>query len=195
MQRVWAVVDPALHERIARDLAPRQALIADGHHRWATYRRLQAERHAAGDGPGPWDRGLAMLVDSRTSPLRVAAIHRVVDGLTLATALAGAAGLHGRPAGDDLDGALPRCTRRPARTPSSSLTGSPTACSRTPTRPRSLPACRPGGRPGGGRWTPASCTACCWTGLAGPGRRRAGRYLHDSGRRCAPRPRPRRRRC
>ena len=40
--------DPALHERVARDLAPRQALIADGHHRWATYRRLQAERHAAG---------------------------------------------------------------------------------------------------------------------------------------------------
>ena len=47
-QRVWAVADPALQERVARDLAPRQALIADGHHRWATYRRLQAERHAAG---------------------------------------------------------------------------------------------------------------------------------------------------
>ncbi len=107
VQRVWAVVDPVLHERIARDLAPRQALIADGHHRWATYRRLQAERHAAGDGPGPWDRGLAMLVDSRTSPLRVAAIHRVVDGLTLATALEQAQPVFtARPAGDDLDSAL-----------------------------------------------------------------------------------------
>ena len=32
-QRVWAVTDPVLQERVARDLAPRQALIADGHHR------------------------------------------------------------------------------------------------------------------------------------------------------------------
>ena len=70
-QRVWAVADPALQERVARDLAPRQALIADGHHRWATYRQLQAEQHASGDGAGPWDRGLAMLVDSRTYPVRV----------------------------------------------------------------------------------------------------------------------------
>ena len=106
-QRVWAVEDPALHERVARDLAPRQALIADGHHRWATYRRLQAERHAAGQGAGPWDRGLAMLVDSRTSPLRVAAIHRVVADLDLDTALADASeAFTVGPAGDDLESAL-----------------------------------------------------------------------------------------
>ena len=71
---------PRRAARVAADLAPRQALIADGHHRWATYRRLQAEQRAGGDGPGPWDSGLAMLVDSRTSPLQVAAIHRVVAG-------------------------------------------------------------------------------------------------------------------
>jgi hypothetical protein len=40
--RLWRVTDPALHARIAADLAPRQALIADGHHRYATYRALQA---------------------------------------------------------------------------------------------------------------------------------------------------------
>jgi uncharacterized protein (DUF1015 family) len=86
-QRVWRVTDRHLHERVARDLAPRQALIADGHHRYATYRRLQAEKRAAGSTQGPWDRGLALLVDSVTHPLRVQAIHRVVEGLPLAAAL------------------------------------------------------------------------------------------------------------
>lgn len=86
-QRVWGVTDPAVHARVARDLEPRQALIADGHHRYATYRRLQAEHHAAGDGPGDWDLGLAMLVDSRRHPLHVRAIHRVVGDLSLDEAL------------------------------------------------------------------------------------------------------------
>jgi uncharacterized protein (DUF1015 family) len=106
-QRVWAITDPDVQQRVAADLAPRQALIADGHHRWATYRRLQAEHRALGDGPGPWDRGLAMLVDSRTSPLQVAAIHRVVPDLGLADALALAGTTFSvSPAGDDLDSAL-----------------------------------------------------------------------------------------
>ena len=106
-QRVWAVADPVLQERVARDLAPRQALIADGHHRWATYRRLQAEQHAAGHGDGPWDRGLAMLVDSTTYPLKVAAIHRVVADLRLDAALAAAGEtFRVRPAGPDLESAL-----------------------------------------------------------------------------------------
>jgi uncharacterized protein (DUF1015 family) len=86
-QRVWAVTDPAGHDLVARDLAPQQALIADGHHRYATYRRLQAEHHEAGDGPGDWDFGLALLVDGRSHPLQVRAIHRVVAGLGLGDAL------------------------------------------------------------------------------------------------------------
>ena len=91
MQRVWRVTDPAEHARINEDLGPRQALIADGHHRYATYRRLQAERRAGGEMAGPWDRGLALLVDSVTYPLRLAAIHRVVEDLALADALLSAA--------------------------------------------------------------------------------------------------------
>jgi uncharacterized protein (DUF1015 family) len=110
-QRVWAVTDPELIGRVQRDLATRQALIADGHHRWATYRRLQAERRAAGRGDGPWDRGLAMLVDSRTSPLRVAAIHRVVPDLPLDEALRLLEPVFRvRPAGDTLDDALTALT-------------------------------------------------------------------------------------
>ncbi|WP_325050820.1 DUF1015 domain-containing protein [Actinomadura spongiicola] len=86
--RLWRISDPALHARVAADLRGRRALIADGHHRYATYRALQAHRHAAGDGPGPWDAGLAMLVDSTRYPPHLAAIHRVLPGLRPGDALA-----------------------------------------------------------------------------------------------------------
>lgn len=106
-QRVWAVTDPAGHERVARDLAPRQALIADGHHRYATYRRLQAEHHDHGDGPGDWDLGLAMLIDSHSHPPRVSAIHRVVADLSLEEAIERAVPVfRTRPAGTDVSAAL-----------------------------------------------------------------------------------------
>nr|WP_240489888.1 DUF1015 domain-containing protein [Actinomadura atramentaria] len=75
--RLWSITDPRLHAEIARDLLPRRALIADGHHRYATYRLLQARQ----DGPGPCDYGMALLVDSTRYPPRLSAIHRVVPGL------------------------------------------------------------------------------------------------------------------
>ncbi|MEW2359359.1 DUF1015 domain-containing protein [Spirillospora sp. NPDC029432] len=81
--RLWRIDDPALHARIAADLAPRQALIADGHHRYATYRALQA-RHPE----RTWDHGLALLVDSTRYPPHLGAIHRVLPGLPPSTALA-----------------------------------------------------------------------------------------------------------
>lgn len=79
--RIWALRDPAALAAVQADLAPRQAMIADGHHRYATYLRLQDEHVAAGDGPGPWDAGLALLVDATHHPLEVRAIHRVVANL------------------------------------------------------------------------------------------------------------------
>ncbi len=79
--RLWAVSDPSALTAIAADLAGRQALIADGHHRYATYRRLQHHRWAAGRGRGPWDYGLALLVDRLVHPPVVQAIHRVVPAL------------------------------------------------------------------------------------------------------------------
>ncbi len=79
--RLWRIADPALHARVAADLRDRRALIADGHHRYATYRALQARHRAAGNGPGPWDRGLALLVDSTRYPPHLGAIHRVLPGL------------------------------------------------------------------------------------------------------------------
>jgi uncharacterized protein (DUF1015 family) len=84
--RLWALTDPTQHQRIAEDLHSRRALIADGHHRYATYRELQARSRAA-RGAGPWDYGLTLLVDSSAYGPQVHAIHRVVAGLSMAAAL------------------------------------------------------------------------------------------------------------
>jgi hypothetical protein len=78
---LWAVTDPAEHAAVAADLASRQALIADGNHRYAAYLEMQAHHRDAGDAPGPWDFGLALLVDSAAYPPRIGAIHRVLPGL------------------------------------------------------------------------------------------------------------------
>jgi uncharacterized protein (DUF1015 family) len=89
--RLWAVTEGAELAAIAADLRDRTALIADGHHRYAAYLELQAARRAAGAGAGPWDFGLALLVDSAAYPPAVGAIHRVIPGLAL-DAAAGQAG-------------------------------------------------------------------------------------------------------
>ncbi|MGX1269090.1 DUF1015 domain-containing protein [Streptomyces phaeoluteigriseus] len=87
--RLWSITDPAEVARVQADLALHQALIADGHHRWATYLRLRAEHGT----PSPWDDGLVLLVDTARYPLRVRAIHRLLHGLPVAEALAAVEGL------------------------------------------------------------------------------------------------------
>ena len=84
---LWTVTDPAALAEIAADLSPRQALIADGNHRYAAYLGMQADRRAAGDGQGPWDYGLALLVDGDAFPPDIGAIHRVLPGLPPAEAV------------------------------------------------------------------------------------------------------------
>ncbi|MEO3804874.1 DUF1015 domain-containing protein [Nonomuraea sp. B1E8] len=141
--RLWAITDPEEIAAINADLHDRQALIADGHHRYATYRVLQRQEHethlqaeparpvpepigpasqqvdsaragqhdpshqvdgaqeAGKDGPaadagrstaGPWDFGLALLVDTSAYPPDLKAIHRVIPGLPLDEAAARAKG-------------------------------------------------------------------------------------------------------
>jgi uncharacterized protein (DUF1015 family) len=85
--RLWAVNDPGELAAISADLAPRDALIADGHHRYAAYLRLRDRRRQAGAGPGPWDHGLALLVDASAYPPDIGAIHRVIPGLAPARAV------------------------------------------------------------------------------------------------------------
>ncbi|THA23079.1 DUF1015 domain-containing protein [Streptomyces sp. A1277] len=99
--RLWAVTDPADRAEIEADLLRHQALIADGHHRWATYLRLQQE-HA---DPGPWDFGLVLLVDTARYPLRVRSIHRLLHGLPVPDALAALSGLFRV---REVEGPLPR---------------------------------------------------------------------------------------
>ncbi|KOG49073.1 SpoOJ or ParA or ParB or repB family protein [Streptomyces virginiae] len=82
--RLWAITDPAELATVTTDLSHRQALIADGHHRWATYLRLQ-EEHGS---PTAWDFGLVLLVDTARYPLQVRAIHRMLRRLPVANALA-----------------------------------------------------------------------------------------------------------
>ncbi|MFJ5937181.1 DUF1015 domain-containing protein [Streptomyces sp. NPDC093071] len=86
--RLWAVTDPAEQAAVAADLGRHQALIADGHHRWATYLRLR-EEHVS---PGAWNYGLVLLVDTARYPLRVRAIHRLLNRLPVADALAAVEG-------------------------------------------------------------------------------------------------------
>lgn len=77
--RIWRIDDPVKLAKIAAELSTRDALIADGHHRYAAY--LERNRREP-DRPGT-EVGLAMLVDNDRHPLTLDPIHRVVPGLTL----------------------------------------------------------------------------------------------------------------
>lgn len=76
--RIWAISDASRRGEVQDGLADSRPVIADGHHRYAAYLRLQ-ERN-----PGTsWDRGLAMLVDHDDTPLHLGAIHRIVPDTDL----------------------------------------------------------------------------------------------------------------
>ncbi len=83
--RLWALTDEAVLTAVHDDLHPRTAVIADGHHRYATYLQRQAAAHQSGRGAGPWDLGLAFLVDATAFGPQVHPIHRVVPQVPAAT--------------------------------------------------------------------------------------------------------------
>ena len=84
-QRIWAIRDEAMLARVEELLGGTRCLIADGHHRYAAYLRLQ-EQH-----PGTrWDAGLAMLVDQADTPLFLGAIHRTLPATSLEDLVAAA---------------------------------------------------------------------------------------------------------
>ena len=84
--RLWTINDPDELAEIGGLLAPTTAVIADGHHRYAAYLRLQQRRPGTG-----YDRGLAMIVDQGDTPLFLGAIHRVLHGSSLDDVAAAAA--------------------------------------------------------------------------------------------------------
>lgn len=77
-QRIWAIRDPDTLAALREALADSEALLADGHHRYAAY--LANQQGAPGSA---WDRGLAMLVDQDDSPMFLGAIHRLLRGTSL----------------------------------------------------------------------------------------------------------------
>ncbi|MEU8227544.1 DUF1015 domain-containing protein [Kribbella sp. NPDC048915] len=78
---IWRIEDPGVLAAIESELAKREAVIADGHHRYAAYLERQLRDPLR---PGA-EVGLAMLVDYVRHPLTLDPIHRVVPGLHLAT--------------------------------------------------------------------------------------------------------------
>lgn len=82
---LWRIVDEQGLDLVAAELNATQALIADGHHRYAAYLELQAQMRRTGcpAGRSPWDYGLALLVDQGDYPLEVGPIHRSVSAVTL----------------------------------------------------------------------------------------------------------------
>ncbi|RBY97400.1 DUF1015 domain-containing protein [Blastococcus sp. TF02-8] len=85
--RLWRVGDPSLIAAVRDALGRTEAVIADGHHRFAAARANARARHGAGGS----DSVLALVTPMGPGGLRVDPIHRVVPGLTLEAALAGAA--------------------------------------------------------------------------------------------------------
>lgn len=176
--RLWSLTDPADLAAIDADLSARQALIADGHHRWATYRRLQAA-HRSGT---PWDYGLVLLVDTARYPLRVRAIHRVLPRLPLHTALEAARGVFRvQPLSESLDRALDTLAEATAESNAFLLAGDGYHLLDRPD-PARIGTCVPAGRPGPWRRLDASVLHCLlldsvWQVPDSPDHIR---YIHDS---------------
>ncbi len=84
---VWPITGDAEISAITAALAPRTAVIADGHHRYASYLRHQHRRRADGAGAGAWDRALVYLVALGSHGLRTQAIHRLLPTLDFPDAL------------------------------------------------------------------------------------------------------------
>jgi uncharacterized protein (DUF1015 family) len=84
--RLWRVTDPGLLDRLTGALQRTEAVIADGHHRFAAAR---AHARAEPRMPGS-DAVLALVTPMGPGGLRVAAIHRVLPDLELDAAVAGA---------------------------------------------------------------------------------------------------------
>lgn len=89
--RLWRVADRRFLDRLTGALARTEAVIADGHHRFAA-----ARAHCAGGQAGPGgDSVLALLTPMGPGGLRVDPIHRVVPDLDLDSAVRAAApGFH-----------------------------------------------------------------------------------------------------
>jgi uncharacterized protein (DUF1015 family) len=81
--RLWVLSDPAIIARVTALLAPRQVMIADGHHRYETMIALRDELRPAGRPPGESlaDWGPVFFARAEDPGLLVLPTHRLVSGL------------------------------------------------------------------------------------------------------------------
>lgn len=78
IHRLWAVIDPDVQDKLLAAIPDEPALIADGHHRHAAWRRA-----ASGDPDEPRRWALCLLTDAEQPGIRLGAVHRVVSGLRI----------------------------------------------------------------------------------------------------------------
>jgi uncharacterized protein (DUF1015 family) len=81
--RLWVVSDPAVIATVAKTLAPRQVLIADGHHRYETMIGIRDALRPAGVpmGKSLADWGVMFFARAEDPGLLVLPTHRMVHGL------------------------------------------------------------------------------------------------------------------
>ncbi len=81
--RLWAVTDPAVIATVAKTLAPRQVMIADGHHRYETMIAIRDALRPAGVpmGKSLADWGVMFFARAEDPGLLVLPTHRMVHGL------------------------------------------------------------------------------------------------------------------
>jgi uncharacterized protein (DUF1015 family) len=84
VHRLWPVFGPERIAAIVREMADKQLVIADGHHRYETARAYRDERRAqAGctDLDAPYEKVMMTLFNTRGSGLLILPTHRVVSNL------------------------------------------------------------------------------------------------------------------
>jgi uncharacterized protein (DUF1015 family) len=89
LHEIWPIEDERAREEVAKIVAARPLLVADGHHRYETALAYQAEQRAevlssggdASGGGAGYDALLAFVVELSEEHLQVLAIHRLVSGM------------------------------------------------------------------------------------------------------------------
>jgi uncharacterized protein (DUF1015 family) len=83
LNRLWQFSDPMLISRLRSAFAPRQLIIADGHHRYETALAFRKEQQAKGTayGPQPWDYVMMTFVNLHSPGLVILPTHRVIHNL------------------------------------------------------------------------------------------------------------------
>lgn len=78
--RVWRISDPAAVKAIQKDLEKRDAIVADGHHRYETACTFR-QANGPGRGDKPHDYVLATLVNTDEPGLTILGTHRAIAGV------------------------------------------------------------------------------------------------------------------